>query len=233
MSQRAKALVSWSSGKDSAWALHKVRTEGQIDVVGLLTTFNEDVGRVAMHGVRRELVQEQAALLGLPLYPIELPSPCSNAEYKKRMSALVRLKSQLGLSHMIFGDLFLAEIRAYREKQMAETGLQPVFPLWGLPTALLAKEMIDAGLKATLTCVDTEQLPASFSGASFDADFLSRLPATVDSCGENGEFHTLAHDGPMFRCAIPVMRGTRHGEPPVNPRFVFTDILKAEPEAGT
>jgi uncharacterized protein (TIGR00290 family) len=225
--QRAKALVSWSSGKDAAWALHEVQTRGTIEVLGLLTTFNETADRVAMHGVRRDLVQAQAKSIDLPLYPVGLPSPCSNAVYEQRVAGeLQQLKTKLGLTHIVFGDLFLEDVRAYRERQMAELDLKPVFPLWGRPTEQLAKDMINGGLKAILSCVDTEQIPASFSGMPFDLDFLETRPDGVDACGENGEFHTLVHNGPMFDCVIPVVTGEQR----IEPRFVFTDILKTEPE---
>lgn len=219
---RPRALLSWSSGKDAAWSLHRVRHSGEVDVVGLVTTLNEAADRVAMHGVRHDLLRRQADAAGLPLYPIGLPAPCSNDDYERLVGGrLGELRDRLGVSHMVFGDLFLADIRAYRERQMAAVGLTPLFPLWEQPTEPLARDMLAGGLVAHLTCVDTEQLAAGFSGRRWDAAMLADLPPGVDPCGENGEFHTLVTAGPMFSQALDVVRGEQREEP----RFVFTDFL--------
>ena len=183
-----RVLLSWSSGKDSAWTLHKLRQQDDVEVVALLTTFNESVARVAMHAVRETLVEAQASAAGLPLWTVGLPSPCSNEEYESRMRALIERAQAAGISHFAFGDLFLEDIRAYRIRMLAQTGIEPLFPLWGAPdaTAALAREMLDGGLRAVLTCVDPKQLPAEFSGRYYDTALLAALPATVDACGENG-----------------------------------------------
>ncbi len=200
---RQRALLSWSSGKDSAWALHVLRAQG-VHVAGLLTTLNEAVDRVAMHAVRRELLEAQADAAGVPLQTVALPWPCSNADYEQRMGAFIERAKADGVTHIAFGDLFLQEIRDYRLRQLAGTGIEPLFPLWCSPqdTPALARAMIDAGLRAVLTCVDPRQLPASYAGSTFNAALLRDLPATVDPCGERGEFHTFAFDGPMFGRAI-------------------------------
>ena len=219
-----KALLAWSSGKDSAWTLHVLRQRGDVEVVGLLTTINEVHDRVAMHAVRTTLLQTQAAAAGLPLWPVPIPSPCSNREYEASMSAAIRRAKDAGITIMAFGDLFLEDVRHYRETQLASTGITPLFPLWGLPTKELAAQMIRAGLRARLTCVDPKQIAASFVGREFDESLLADLPPGVDPCGERGEFHTFAYAGPMFHRPIPVERGevvTRDG-------FVFADLLPAE-----
>lgn len=201
--KRPRVWLAWSSGKDSAWALYMLRMEG-IEVVGLLTTLNEAVGRVAMHEVRRELLEAQADAAGLPLQTISLPWPCSNAEYEHRMRRAIEHANADHVTHFAFGDLFLQDIRDYRVRQLAGTGIEPLFPLWCSPldTPALAREMITQGLRAVLTCVDARQLAASFAGRSFDVAFLRELPAGVDPCGERGEFHTFAFAGPMFSNAI-------------------------------
>lgn len=218
-----KAFVSWSSGKDSAWALHQSRLAGEMDIAGLLTTTNQAFDRVAMHGVRESLLEAQATQLCLPLTKIPLPWPCPNDAYETLMgSAIERLLAD-GVTHMVFGDLFLEDIRAYRDGQLAGTGITPVYPLWGRDTATLAREMIDGGLEAIVACVDPKQLDASFAGRRIDHGFLDDLPAGVDPCGENGEFHTLVTGGPMFHRPLDVQAGktvTRDG-------FVYTDILPA------
>lgn len=218
---RSKAWLSWSSGKDSAWALHKVRQEGQFDVVALLTTINHTHSRVAMHALRENLLEIQAAAAGLPLVRVFIPSPCSNDIYEQAMSvAMARAKAE-GIQHVIFGDLFLEDIRAYREEKLKQCGMAPVFPLWGLNTHQLAEDMIAAGLSAFLTCVDPRHLDRSFAGRRFDASLIADLPRRVDPCGENGEFHTFATAGPMFSAEIPVTAGEivdRDG-------FVFADLL--------
>jgi uncharacterized protein (TIGR00290 family) len=218
---RQRTWLSWSSGKDSAWALHLLRSSSQFEVVGLLTTVNQVADRVAMHAVRSELLRAQADAVGLPLYPVPIPSPCSNAEYEAAMtSALERAKAE-GVTAMAFGDLFLEDIRGYREQKLAGTGITPVFPVWGQPTHELAREMLASGLRARLTCVDPKQLSADFVGREFDAALLEQLPASVDPCGERGEFHTFAYAGPMFQRAVPVESGViveRDG-------FAFADLL--------
>jgi uncharacterized protein (TIGR00290 family) len=218
-----RVLLSWSSGKDSAWTLHVLRQQGAGEVVGLLTTFNEAVDRVAMHAVRRELVEAQAAAARLPLWPVLLPSPCSNAVYEERMAAAVARARAAGITHVAFGDLFLEDVRNYRIRQMAGTGIEPLFPLWGTPadTPALARHMLAAGLRAVLTCVDPRQLGEHLVGRPFDAALLDELPAPVDPCGEKGEFHTFCHAGPMFSHPIEV----RVGETVCRDGFVFADLL--------
>jgi uncharacterized protein (TIGR00290 family) len=220
---RPKAAVAWSSGKDSAFALHLARSAGEIDVVALLTTLTVPYGRVSMHGVREELLDRQAEAAGLPCHKVLIPQACTEHVYQHEMSrALAGLRGQ-GVTHVVFGDLFLAELRAYREQRMAEVGMQAAFPLWQRDTAALAREMIAAGLRATLTCVDPRALDRSWSGHAFDRELLDRLPAAVDPCGENGEFHTVAHAGPMFGRPIPI----RIGETVERDGFVFTDVMLA------
>ena len=218
-----RVLLSWSSGKDSAWTLHVLRQQG-IEVVGLLTTFNEEADRVAMHAVRSTLVAAQAAGTDLPVWRVPLPWPCSNDDYERRMSAVLGRALAEGVTHIAFGDLFLEEIRAYRVRQLAATGIEPLFPLWCSPTdtSALARDMIDRGLKAILTCVDTKQLAADFAGRAYDRAMLADLPPDVDPCGERGEFHTFCFDGPMFRAPIPVRVGAvirRDG-------FCFADVME-------
>jgi uncharacterized protein (TIGR00290 family) len=219
-----KALLSWSSGKDSAWALHLLRQRGEVEVVGLVTTFNEAFGRVAMHGVRAALVQAQADAVGIPLWPVPLPWPCSNDEYEARMRAVVEEARAAGVTAFAFGDLFLEDIRAYRERQLAGTGLAPLFPLWGThaDTPPLARAMIAAGVRATLVCVDPRHLSPAFAGREFGPDLLADLPPTVDPCGERGEFHTFCHAGPMFGRPVPV----RSGETVERDGFYFADLLE-------
>jgi uncharacterized protein (TIGR00290 family) len=221
MSRIPKAILCWSSGKDSAWALHVLRQREEIEVVGLLTTINEVHNRVAMHAVRIALLQAQAEAVGLPLWAVPIPSPCSNQQYESAMGAATQRARAADVSVMAFGDLFLEEVRRYRERQLAGTGLAPIFPIWGLPTTLLAREMISAGLQARITCVDPKQISASFVGREFDEALLADLPANADPCGERGEFHTFAYAGPMFRHPVPIQTGeivTRDG-------FVFADLL--------
>jgi uncharacterized protein (TIGR00290 family) len=193
-----RVLLSWSSGKDSAWSLHLLRRDPAIEVCALLTTLNTEFQRVAMHGTRRSVLEAQACAAGLPLWIVPLPWPCSNEIYEQRMAEACDRAVAEGIDAVAFGDLFLADIRAYREKQLAPTGLEPLFPLWQMPTAELAREMIAGGLRARITCVDPKALSAPFVGREFDADFLRDLPAAVDPCGERGEFHSCVHDGPMF-----------------------------------
>jgi uncharacterized protein (TIGR00290 family) len=208
-----KILMSWSGGKDSAWALHVLRStekfKNEFEVAGLLTTVNERFGRVAIHGFREELLDRQAAAAELPLWRVPLPFPCSNEEYESRMSVVCERAVREGLAGIAFGDLFLEEIRAYRVAKLAGTGLEPIFPIWGIPTDKLAAEMMAGGLQARLTCVDPRKVPAEFAGRAWDATLLQELPSEVDPCGENGEFHSFAFAGPMFREAIPVVAGER------------------------
>jgi uncharacterized protein (TIGR00290 family) len=218
-----RILLSWSSGKDSAWCLHVLRNKRQYEIVGLLTTFNEVANRVAMHAVRRELVECQAAAAGLPLWPVHLPWPCSNEQYEGLMTEACRKAINNRIEGIAFGDLFLEDVRAYREKQLKGTGLEPIFPLWGQPTDELARGMIRSGLRAKLTCVDTKQLDAAFVGREFDEDFLAALPTGVDRCGEKGEFHSFVYAGPMFDLEIPVLVG----EKVVRDQFVFADLSSA------
>jgi uncharacterized protein (TIGR00290 family) len=202
-----KTLLSWSSGKDSAWALHILRGTPDVEVVGLMTTVNEVHQRVAIHAVRLELLQRQAAALGLPVQIIHLPSPCTNAQYEVAMRKFVDESKQRGIAGMAFGDLFLADIKEYRETKLAGTGITPLFPLWLAPTDRLATEMISSGLRAMVTCVDPQHLPLSFAGREFNEQFLADLPKDVDPCGERGEFHTFAFDGPMFEKPVNVELG--------------------------
>ena len=220
---KPKGILFWSSGKDSAWTLHKVRQSDDIEIVALVTTFNEAFNRVAMHGVRMELVELQAEQTRLPLWKVPLPWPCSNAIYEERMQGVVQRALSEGVTHFVFGDLFLEEIRAYRIKQLQGTGIEPVFPVWGSPeeTKALARQMIQEGFRATLTCVDPRQLATSFVGREFDDALLADLPDTVDPCGERGEFHTFCHSAPVFDRAIPV----QVGEIVERDGFCFADLL--------
>lgn len=221
-----KTLLSWSSGKDSAWTLHVLRQRADVEVVGLMTTVNQVYQRISIHAVRLELLQRQAQAAGLPLYQIGLPYPCTNSDYETAMEGFVGRAREEGIECMAFGDLFLADIRKYREERLAETGITPLFPIWQTPTDELAKKMIDTGLRALVTCVDPQQLPASFAGREFNEQFLADLPEHVDPCGERGEFHSFAFDGPMFRSAIEVEIGEiceREG-------FVYADVLPAHTE---
>jgi uncharacterized protein (TIGR00290 family) len=214
-------LLSWSSGKDSAWALHVLRGDPSVQVVGLLTTINEKANRVAMHAVRESLLDQQARALGLPTTKIYLPEPCSNADYERAMIEAMDDARRHGVDAIAFGDLFLEDIRRYREEKLAPTGIEPIFPLWGAPTADLAREMVTAGLRAIVTSVDPAQLDPKFVDRVFDQAFLEDLPAGVDPCGENGEFHTFAYAGPMFEQPLDVTPGQaaeRDG-------FVYFDVM--------
>jgi uncharacterized protein (TIGR00290 family) len=218
---KRRLLLSWSSGKDSAWALHVLRQQSEVEVVGLLTTFNAAASRVAMHAVREELLDRQAMAARLPVWKVPLPWPCSNEEYEALMAGVFDRARAEGIDEIAYGDLFLEDIRAYREARHAGTGVGLRFPLWGLDTRALAQDMLAGGLRATITCVDPRQLPASFAGRPFDQALLDDLPATVDPCGERGEFHTFAHAGPMFAMPMEVVLGDiveRDG-------FVFADLL--------
>jgi len=224
---RQRVVLSWSSGKDSAWTLHRLRQDPDIEVTALVTTVNAEFNRVAMHAVRQELLQAQAEAAGLPLIEVPIPYPCSNAEYESRMRALIERLRAERIERMAFGDLYLADVRAYREQQLQGTGIAPLFPLWNEPTAALAHSMIAGGLRAVLTCVDPKQLAPEFCGRQFDAALLDALPAGVDPCGENGEFHSFACAGPMFRAPIAVE--TR--ETVERDGFVFTDLCLARDPA--
>ncbi|MDN5861891.1 MAG: adenine nucleotide alpha hydrolase [Salinisphaera sp.] len=220
-----RVLLSWSSGKDCAWTLHLLRQMPEVEVAGLLTTFNEAADRVAMHAVRRELVQAQARALGLPLWPVQLPWPCSNDVYEARIGDALRKAREAGVAQVAFGDLYLEDIRDYRIAQFADSGLEPIFPLWcsADQTPQLARQMVDAGLRAIVTCVDPAQMPERFLARTFDAGFLADLPAGVDPCGEHGEFHSFCYAGPMFSAQVPVQPGeqvTRDG-------FCFADLIPA------
>jgi uncharacterized protein (TIGR00290 family) len=204
-----KAMISWSSGKDSAFALHEIRQAGAFDVVGALTTVTETFNRVSIHGVREEILRAQLDAAGLPPLIVPIPYPCPNEIYEQRMTQALAQARAEGITHMIFGDLFLEDIRAYRETKLMGTGITPVFPLWQRPTAQLARDMIASGLKAFIATVDLAKLPASFAGRAFDDALLADLPPGVDPCGENGEFHTCVVDGPMFNHALSVTPGER------------------------
>jgi len=216
-----KILVSWSSGKDSAWMLHMLKQRQPAEVAGLLTTTNEVFDRVAMHAVRRDLLQAQADAAGLPLHVVPLPWPCSNEEYEKRIGAAVAGFVDDGFTHVAFGDLFLEDVRRYREDRLAGSGLEPLFPLWKTKsTADLAEEMIAGGLRARLTCIDPRKLDRGFAGRTFDRSLMADLPVGADPCGENGEFHSFAFAGPMFNHPIAV----RLGEVVERDGFVFADL---------
>jgi uncharacterized protein (TIGR00290 family) len=223
-----KIVLSWSSGKDSAWALHLLRHRYPGAVMGLLTTINEAVQRVAMHAVRRDVLEAQAAAAGLPLRIVSIPDPCSNDEYESRMRVCIEQVTREGFTHVAFGDLFLEDVRRYRERNLAGTGLTPLFPLWQIPTRQLADEMIAGGLRARLACVDTRVLDASFAGREFDAALLADLPAGVDPCGENGEFHTCVYAGPMFEQPLPLDTGVAVTRPP----FSWRDFTPALASSG-
>jgi uncharacterized protein (TIGR00290 family) len=202
-----RVALSWSSGKDSAWTLHVLQQRPEIEVVALITTFNSEANRVAMHAVRRELVEAQAERAGLPLWAVELPWPCSNQEYESRMRSVCKKATDEGITAIAFGDLFLEDIRDYRVRQLAGSGLDPLFPLWQIPTDRLGREMIGAGVKAKITCVDPKKLAKSFAGRDYDLTLLEALPGAVDQCGENGEFHTFVYDAPVFSRPICVSSG--------------------------
>ncbi|MGA2908266.1 MAG: ATP-binding protein [Terracidiphilus sp.] len=222
-----RVLLSWSSGKDSAWTLHVLRRDPSIEICGLLTTLNSAFDRVAMHGVRRTVLEAQAAAAGLQLWIVPFPWPCPNEVYEQRMAEACARAVAEKIDAVAFGDLFLEDVRSYRIKQLAPTGLEPLFPLWKIPTSALALEMIAGGLRARLSCVDTKQLPATFAGREFDLDLLRDLPPEADPCGERGEFHTCVYAGPMFSAPLPVATGevvTRDG-------FAFADFQLPAAEA--
>ncbi|MGH7143988.1 MAG: ATP-binding protein [Planctomycetota bacterium] len=223
MSAKPKAVMAWSTGKDSALALHTARQAGEFDVVGILTTLTSEYNRVSMHGVREEILDRQAAALGLPCTKVWVPPNCTNAIYEAAMEAALKPLKAQGVEHYIFGDLYLEDIRSYREKNLAKLGLHGVFPLWLKPTRALADQMLAAGLDAIVTCVDTQKLPADFAGRHFNAQFLKDLPVGIDPCAENGEFHSCCIAGPMFSAPLKVSVGERvtRGD------FVFADVLPA------
>ncbi len=219
--KRQRVMLSWSSGKDSAWSLHTIQQSDDYKVVGIFTTVNAEFQRVAMHGVRLELLKQQAQAMGLPLTVIEIPYPCSNIQYEKALSIFITQAQKDGIEGLVFGDLFLEDIRQYRVTQLAGTGLSPIFPLWRIPTDELAMTMVEAGLKAVITCVDPKQCPKEFAGREFNAELLADLPSSVDPCGERGEFHTFVYDAPTYNKIIDITVGEvveREG-------FVFADVL--------
>jgi uncharacterized protein (TIGR00290 family) len=218
-----RILLAWSSGKDSAWALHVLRQSGEYEVVGLLTTFNEAFDRVAMHAVRRQLVEAQAAAVGVPLWPVYIPWPCSNEQYESAMAAACERAIAAGIEAIAFGDLYLEDVRAYRERQLAPTGLAPLFPLWKIPTDKLVREMIAAGQRAVITCVDPKKLGREFAGREIDLALVNALPEGVDPCAENGEFHSFAFAGPQFAHPLDI----RAGEVVDRDGFVFADVTLA------
>ncbi|HYL02386.1 MAG TPA: hypothetical protein VEU54_03125 [Steroidobacteraceae bacterium] len=223
-----KAFVSWSSGKDSAFALSEARSRGLAEIVGALTTVSERYDRVAMHGVRRSLLRRQIAALGLPALEVMLPTPCPNEAYEARMAQTCERLKEQGVRHIVFGDLFLEDIRAYRERQLAALGMSAIFPLWQCATAPLARRMIASGLIAHLVCLDPRRLGREFAGRRFDEQLLAELPPDVDPCGENGEFHTVVSAGPMFAAPIDV----QVGEVVERDGFVFADVLPVEEGAS-
>ena len=215
-----RVLLSWSSGKDCAWALHVLRQQPEIEIVGLVTTLNMEFDRVAMHGTRRSVLEAQAKAAQLPLWIVPLPWPCSNEIYEQRMADVCQRAVEEKINAMAFGDLFLRDVRAYRESKLKPTGIEPLFPLWDIPTDVLARDMIAGGLRAKVVCVDSNQLPASFAGREFDEALLSDLPAGTDPCAERGEYHSCAYAGPMFTAALALEAGeivNRDG-------FVFADF---------
>ena len=220
-----KVLLSWSSGKDSAWALHLLRQRTDLQAVALVTTFNSEANRVAMHAVRRALVETQAERAQLPLWAVDLPSPCTNAQYEDRMRLVCQRATGEGITAVAFGDLFLQDIRDYRVRQLQGTGLEPLFPVWGIPTGELGADLIAAGVKAKITCVDPSKLAKSFAGRDYDRSFLEALPHGIDPCGENGEFHTFVHAAPVFSHPIEVCLG----EVVERDGFVFADVLQDSP----
>src|SRR5690606_14938830 len=223
--QKKRTWMSWSTGKDCAFALYQLMKANDVEVTGLLTTVTEDYNRVSMHAVRKELLERQAESLGIPLYKVRIPKECTNEIYELRMREAINKALELGISHIAFGDLFLEDIRKYREEKLQGTGIDPLFPLWNSSTPNLAKEMITSGFKAVVTCIDPKVLPESFAGREFDESFLNDLPSNVDPCGENGEFHTFIYDAPMFKKPIPI----QVGEKTKRDGFIFTDILFSTP----
>ena len=225
-----RVIISWSGGKDSAWTLHTLRQQPkEYFVAGLLTTVNQRFNRVAMHGVRRELLNAQAEAAGLPLWVVPLPSPCTNEHYERRMLNALNLVRCLGVEAIAFGDLYLQDIRQYREKQFGQCGLELLFPIWGIPTRELAETMLGSGMKARLICVDPRAVPTEYAGRDYDGKLLAELPPSADPCAENGEFHTFVYAGPMFRSPIDIVSG----ETVQRDGFVFSDLLPAVPAASS
>jgi uncharacterized protein (TIGR00290 family) len=218
---KKKILLSWSSGKDSAWALHVLRQQQETEVVGLFCTYNKKFDRGAMHGVRNNLISRQAENIGLPLQLIPIPDPCSDSAYRIIMKNFIEQAKTQEIDCIAFGDLFLEEVRSYRESSLADTGITPIFPLWGIPTDRLSKEMVNGGLRAIITCIDPQCLSADFAGHDYDKDFLEQIPDAIDPCGEKGEFHSFVYDGPMFKNTLNI----RVGETVRRNGFIFTDLL--------
>lgn len=218
-----KAVICWSGGKDCAWALHEVRRAGLVDLVGAITTLSDERDRIAMHDVPAGLLRRQLDAARLPGIFARLPWPCPNAAYEAAMAEACRQARALGATQVVFGDLFLSDIRAYREQQLAGTGLEPIFPLWNRPTAALAHEMIDGGLAATLATVDLRALDAGFAGRRFDATLLADLPQGVDPCGENGEFHSFVTAGPMLAESLEIAVGPVR----IEAGFAYVDLSAA------
>jgi uncharacterized protein (TIGR00290 family) len=229
MPGRNKALIAWSSGKDSAWSLHEIRRAGNCDVVGALTTVTETFGRVSMHGVREDILAAQLTAASLQPFVVPIPYPCPNEVYEARMTAALTDAKAHGVTHVVFGDLFLEDVRAYREQKLAGTGISPLFPLWGRSTRELAREMISAGLETYLACVDLSRLPRALAGRRYDLALLAELPPATDPCGENGEFHTCVVAGPMFDAKISV----NVGETVERDGFAYADLLPASMPAAT
>lgn len=223
MVKKPKALIAWSSGKDCAWALHEARREGAYDIVGALTTVTDTFERVSMHGVREELLRAQLDAAGLPSITVRIPFPCSNDIYEAKMAAAMQDAVAAGVTHVIFGDLFLEDLRAWREAKLAAIGVTAVFPIWMRPTDALAREMIAAGVEAHLAVVDLKKLSADFAGRRFDGGLLAALPGGIDPCGENGEFHSFVSAGPMLSRKIAVSVG----ETVERERFAFADLVPA------
>lgn len=219
-----KVLVSWSGGKDSAWMLHLLRKQPEIQVAGLLTTVNAAHDRVSIHGTRRALLDAQAASLNLPLWPVMLPNPCSNQDYEEAMRKVISRAKSEGIESIAFGDLFLEDVRVYRTSRLSGTGIAPLFPLWQKPTHTLGRQMISEGLRAKVVTVDPRLLSPSFAGREYDLDLLAELPATVDPCGENGEFHTYVYSGPMFSSPIPLTLG----ETVEKEGFIYKDLFPCD-----
>ena len=219
---KRKTLLSWSSGKDSAWALYKLQQDPEIEIDGLFCTVNSEFNRVAMHAIRVELLQQQAKSIGLPLQIIEIPYPCSNELYEEIMAQFVESAKEANIEYFAFGDLFLEDVRSYREEKLNGAGITPIFPIWGIPTDKLSREMIRSGLRAVITCVDPKQLPQEFVGREYNESFLNDLPEGVDPCGENGEFHSFAYDGPIFSKRILHEKGQRVLR---DNRFYFCDLI--------
>ena len=228
MSARPKALIAWSSGKDSAWALHEIRRAGEFEVIAALTTVTDTFGRVSMHGVREELLVAQLDASQLPAMIVRIPFPCPNDVYEREMANAMTAAKATGVMHVIFGDLFLEDVRAYRESRLKDIGMIPVFPLWRRPTDRLAREMIAAGVEAHLTTVDLKKLPARFAGRRFDAALLDALPAGTDPCGENGEFHSFVTAGPMLSRKISLMAG----ETVQRDGFAYVDFVPLRPNSA-